>query len=88
MLRANQEFENENTLTYNTNSSSRSEFPIFRAITPLNIGHHHLNASNSSESAVIIDNRTPPNDVSFFFFNTSRTKCPILIVFNFNSIPK
>lgn len=59
-----QEFENENTIVDQTNAGSRSEFPIFRAISPTpNTGHSINNTENNLDNR-ILSNIVNQNQVS------------------------
>lgn len=59
-----QEFENENTIADQTNSSSRSEFPIFRAISPSNADRAIiLNSADNNLENRILSNIVNQNQV-------------------------
>lgn len=66
MMFFTQEFENEHTIVDQTNSSSRSEFPIFRAISPTNAGQFSLNNADNNLDNRILSNIVNQNQVSFF----------------------
>lgn len=58
-----QEFENENTIVDQTNSGSRSEFPIFRAISPTPNTCHTLSNTENNLDNRILSNIVNQNEV-------------------------
>lgn len=58
-----QEFENENTIVDQTNAGSRSEFPIFRAISPTPNTCHTLNNAENNLDNRILSNIVNQNQV-------------------------
>ncbi|XP_031622155.1 putative uncharacterized protein DDB_G0282133 isoform X2 [Contarinia nasturtii] len=79
-IKDRKEFENENTIADQSNSVS--EFPIFRAISPLNAGHTPNSALNNSENRILsnIVNQNQMNRTFNEFENNQNNNGPISVV--------
>lgn len=77
-----QEFENENTIVDQTNAGSRSEFPIFRAISPTPNTCHSLNNTENNLDNRILSNIVNQNQVNI---NSIAVKYQIQKIYKYSS---